>query len=62
MCIRDRDRGYVVNRMPIVGGLGKSEIVKQIFADIMNVELITYEYMDEAATVGLSLIHICSTS
>ena len=42
--------------MPIVGGLGKSEIVKQIFADIMNVELITYEYMDEAATVGAAVL------
>ena len=51
-----RDRGYVVDRMPIVGGLGKSEIVKQIFADIMNVELITYEYMDEAATVGAAVL------
>ncbi|MFR7473512.1 MAG: xylulokinase [Christensenellales bacterium] len=51
-----RDRGYVVDRMPIVGGLGKSEIVKQIFADIMNIELITYEYMDEAATVGAAVL------
>ena len=51
-----RDRGYEVTQMPIVGGLGKSEIVKQIFADIMNVDLITYEYMDEAATVGAAVL------
>lgn len=51
-----RDRGYEVTSMPIVGGLGKSDIVKQIFADIMNVDLITYEYMDEAATVGAAVL------
>ncbi|MFR4008121.1 MAG: FGGY-family carbohydrate kinase [Christensenellales bacterium] len=51
-----RDKGYVVNSMPIVGGLGKSEFIRQIFADIMNVELIAYEYMDEAATVGAAVL------
>ena len=51
-----RDKGYVVNSMPIVGGLGKSEFIRQIFADIMNVDLIAYEYMDEAATVGAAVL------
>lgn len=51
-----REAGYDIQRLPIVGGLGKSEVVRQIFADIMNVELVTYKYMDEAATVGCAVL------
>ena len=51
-----RDQGYDIKRMPIVGGMGKGAAVRQIFADIMNVELTTFEYMDEAATVGAAVL------
>ena len=50
-----RDMGYIVERMPIVGGMAKGEVTKQIFADIMNVELETFEYTNEAATVGAAV-------
>ncbi len=51
-----RERGYEITRMPIVGGMGKSAVFRQIFADIMNVELVTFEYMDEAAAVGAAVL------
>ena len=51
-----RDQGYDIKRIPIVGGMGKGPVVRQIFADIMNVELVTFEYMDEAATVGAAVL------
>ncbi len=51
-----RDKGLEITRMPIVGGMGKSAVFRQIFADIMNVELITFEYMDEAAAVGAAVL------
>lgn len=51
-----RDQGYDIRRIPIVGGMGKGPVVRQIFADIMNVELVTFEYMDEAATVGAAVL------
>jgi xylulokinase len=51
-----RDQGYEITKMPVVGGMGKSAVIRQIFADIMNVELVTFEYMDEAATVGVAVL------
>ncbi len=51
-----RDRGYEIKRIPIVGGMGKSPVFRQIFADIMNVEFVAFEYMDEAATVGTAVL------
>ncbi len=51
-----RDKGYEITRMPIVGGLGKSAVFRQIFADIMDVEFVTFKYMDEAATVGTAVL------
>lgn len=51
-----RNQGLNITRMPIVGGLGKSPALRQVFADIMNVEIISYEYMDEAAAVGAAVL------
>lgn len=51
-----RDQGIPVTRLPIVGGLGKGAAVRQVFADIMNVTLVTYEHMDEAAVAGAAVI------
>ncbi|MGI6664770.1 MAG: xylulokinase [Christensenellaceae bacterium] len=49
-------KGYPIESLLIVGGLGKGEVVRQIFADIMNVELRTLKYMDETATVGAAVL------
>ena len=51
-----RDQGIEVTRLPVVGGLGKGAAVRQIFADILNVTLVTYEHMDEAAVAGAAVI------
>ncbi len=51
-----RDAGYQIDSLLIVGGLGKGDITRQIFADIMNVELRTLKYMDETATVGCAVL------
>ena len=51
-----RKSGMVITQMPIVGGLAKGTIVRQIFADIMNVELITYDHMDAAAALGAAIL------
>ena len=40
----------------MVGGLAKSDVVRQIFSDIMGVELVTLKYMDEVATVGAAIM------
>ena len=49
-------KGYPIESLLIVGGLGKGDVVRQIFADIMNVELRTLKYMDETATVGAAVL------
>lgn len=51
-----RENGIEVSVLPIVGGLGKGAEIRQIFADIMNVTLVTYEHMDEAAVAGAAVI------
>ena len=51
-----RDSGYPIESLLIVGGLGKGDVTRQIFADIMNVELRTLKYMDETATVGCAVL------
>ena len=51
-----RNQGYELKRMPIVGGMGKGKITRQIFADIMNVEFVVYEHIDEAATAGVAVL------
>lgn len=53
---RARSKGYDIDSLLIVGGLGKGDITRQIFADIMNVELRTLKYMDETATVGTAVL------
>ena len=53
---RIRDAGYKVDSLLIVGGLGKGDVTRQIFADIMDVELRALKYMDEAATVGCAVL------
>ncbi len=47
-----RAQGLDVKSVVIVGGLGKGEITRQIFADIMDVEIKAPKYMEEAATIG----------
>ena len=47
-----RAQGLDVKSVVIVGGLGKGEITRQIFADIMDVEIRAPKYMEEAATIG----------
>ena len=51
-----RDTGVTVTRMPIVGGLGNGAVVRQIFADIMDVELVTHENMDVSTAVGAAVL------
>ena len=41
-----------IKSLPIVGGLGKSPVVRQIFADIMGIEIEVPKAMQEAATIG----------
>jgi len=40
----------------IVGGLGKGDITRQIFADIMDVAIRAPKYMEEAATIGGAIL------
>lgn len=51
-----RDQGIQVTKIPVVGGLGKGEAVRQVFADIMGVTLVRFEHMDEAAVAGAAVI------
>lgn len=51
-----REAGIDVTELPIVGGLGKGAEIRQVFADIMGVTLVTYEHMDEAAVAGAAVI------
>lgn len=50
-----RDSGLEITSMPIVGGIARGAAFRQILADIMNVELVTFEYMDECAAVGAAV-------
>lgn len=50
------DQGYTLKRIPIVGGMGKSPVIRQIFADIMNIELVTYENIDKVAAMGAAVL------
>lgn len=45
-----------IEKLTMVGGLAKSDVVRQIFSDIMGVELVTLKYMDEVATVGAAIM------
>lgn len=47
---------YDFKKLTMVGGLAKSDVVRQIFSDIMGVELVTLKYMDEVATVGAAIM------
>ena len=51
-----RAQGLDVKSVVIVGVLGKGEITRQIFADIMNVEIRAPKYMEEAATIGGAIL------
>jgi len=51
-----RSHGYPLKRIPILGGLGRGDITRQILADIMDVELVLYEHTDEAATAGVAVL------
>ncbi len=45
-----------IKRMIMVGGLAKGDVTRQIFADIMDAELVVLKYMDETATVGAAVL------
>ena len=49
-------KSYDIKRMLIVGGLGKGDVARQIFADIMDVELVALVHSDECATVGCAVL------
>lgn len=51
-----RDMGIPVTHMPIVGGLGNGAVVRQIFADIMDVSFVTYTTMNESSAVGAAVL------
>ena len=51
-----RAGGLDLKSIVIVGGLGKGDITRQIFADIMNVEIKAPKYMEEAATIGGAIL------
>ena len=44
-----------VNRMIMVGGLAKGKEVRQIFADIMNVEIVMLDHMDDLTSMGAAV-------
>ena len=47
-----REEGYDLKSVVIVGGLGKGAITRQIFADVMDIEIKAPKFMEEAATIG----------
>lgn len=51
-----REKGVAATRIPIVGGLAQGAATRQIFADIMNVELEVPRYPAEVATQGTAII------
>lgn len=51
-----RDAGYVFHRMPMVGGMAKSPVLRQIIADILGIELYTVSHIDEAGTIGAAVL------
>ena len=51
-----RAGGLDLKSVVIVGGLGKGGITRQIFADIMNVEIKVPKYAEEAATIGGAIL------
>ena len=48
--------GYPIESLILVGGLSKGAEIRQIFSDIMNVELRIPTYADEAATMGAAIL------
>lgn len=56
LILEDIRQHYDFKKLTMVGGLAKSDVVRQIFADIMGVELVTLKYMDEVATVGAAIM------
>lgn len=52
-----RDAGLTdIKSLPIVGGLGKSEVVRQILADTLDIEIEVPKAMQEAATIGGAIL------
>ena len=45
-----------VNELIMIGGLAKGDIVRQIFADVMNAKIIKLKHMDEVASMGTAVI------
>ncbi len=51
-----RDVGVVVKRAPFIGGMSKGKNIRQTFADIMNVELVTMENSEFTAAKGAAVL------
>ena len=51
-----RDAGYTFDRMPMVGGMAKSAVMRQIFSDIFGIELYTVNHADAAGAVGAAVL------
>ncbi len=45
-----------VKKLTIIGGLSKGNIVRQIFADIFNADIIKLDYMDEVSSMGAAVV------
>lgn len=45
-----------VNELIMIGGLAKGDVVRQIFADVMNAKIIKLKHMDEVASMGTAVI------
>jgi xylulokinase len=59
MCLQMREvkeAGVQVTRLPFVGGLGIGAGHRQIFADMLGVELLTFKHMDQAAAAGAAVL------
>lgn len=51
-----REAGIPVSRLPAVGGLVRSPAIRQVFADIMGVELVELANSEQAACAGAAVL------
>ncbi|MCC8161928.1 MAG: hypothetical protein LIO86_01880 [Lachnospiraceae bacterium] len=51
-----RDEGYKFSSMPMIGGMAKSPVLRQIFADIMGVEFYTVKHIDMVTAFGVAVL------
>jgi xylulokinase len=56
-----RGEGVVVDRVTAVGGLTKSQLMIQIFADVLDVEIVTVKHPAFTAVTGAAMIASVAT-